>query len=91
MGFGILYLILAKAIVLVFVILGAAYGPMPRWSSALFSGGVAALVILASIFVIHQAHESKNAQAFSAMQRDCAKNTGFCPLPDPLRPVPPQR
>lgn len=91
MGLGVLYLVLAAAIVLAFAVLGTVYGPMPRWSSAMFAGGVAAVAMLVAFAVIDQAQKNKNAIAFSKMQLDCAKNAGFCPLPDLLRSVPLQR
>jgi hypothetical protein len=89
-GLGLLYLALAALVVLVFVVIGAFLGPKPRWSSALFAGGVALLAMLASSWYLNSANEARIAEGWAAHDRACAEYPRLCPEKSAPLPTPQQ-
>jgi hypothetical protein len=81
-GLGILYLALAVLIVVAFVVVGALFGRKPRWTSALFAGGVALLAILASAWYLNRENEARIAEGWAEHDRVCAQYPKMCP-PEP--------
>ncbi|MBU1237395.1 MAG: hypothetical protein KJ634_14355 [Gammaproteobacteria bacterium] len=83
---GVVYLIYAAAIVVAFAIGGAVFGPRPKASSGLLTGGVATLAMCAVFGILFVQNQMQIADDWRDYADVCAKHPSLCP--EKLTPSP---